>query len=207
MPLEESCCPNSSEPLEQTIEEKLKAIKPYNNCRSCKHFIRVNFETAQNVMHRQGFCLLGALAGDYGLYYSRSVTDCMGFVFDETHYKIALAETTLEENKKAFCNSIKDRRSKNYKLIEPLMEATTKYIEEVRSKHAGYASMLAMRDVEVTAHKYYRDNHADEYVEVYKMVTLRKADYTKFLAKIAVQIHDEFCKCDHIEFKPEGDAK
>lgn len=57
-----------------------------------------------------------------------------------------------------------------------------------------------MREVEVTAHKYYRDVHSDGYLKVYHMVTLRKADYNKFLAKIATLVHDEFCKCDKIEY-------
>jgi hypothetical protein len=186
----------------ETIETKLKTIvPPYNACRSCEHFIRVNFEGPKNVMHRQGFCILGGLEGDYGLYYSRSAADCMGFVFSENHAKIASAEETLNENEKEFCRSIRDKRSKNYKLIEPLLAATAKYIDEVKTKHVGYASMLAMHDVEITAHKYYRENHQDEYMNVYNMVDFRKPVYLKFLAKISVQIHNEFCKCDKIEVK------
>ena len=190
---------------EKTIEEKIKSIARYNACRSCKHFIRVNFEGVKNVVHRQGFCLLGGLEGDYGLCVSRSAAECMGFVFDENHFNITTAEQSLKEAQEKFCESIRDKRSRNYKLIEPMMEATTKYIEDVKAKHVGYASMLAMHDVEITARKYYRENHSDEYMKVYNMVNLRKADYLKFLAKMSVAIHDEFCKCDKIEFK-EGET-
>lgn len=65
---------------------------------------------------------------------------------------------------------------------------------------------MAMREVEVTALKYYREENTDKYLECYKMVTLKKADYLKFVAKISVQLHDKFCDCDKLEFKEDGGA-
>ena len=134
----------------------------YNDGRSCKHFIRVNFDSPRNVMHRQGFCILGQLEGNYGLYYSSSgCTTCMGYVFSKEHNEIAVAEQHLSENEKEFCHSIRDKRSKNYKLIEPLLKETQEYIKNVKSEHAGLAYMLSMREVEVTAHKYFREMHSE----------------------------------------------
>ncbi len=189
----------------ETIESKIKDMSKYNGCRACKHFIRVNFESPMNVMHRQGFCILGQLEGDYHLYYSSGGgTTCMGYVFSQYHNDIDIAERQLNENEKEFCHSIRDKRSKNYKLIEPLIAETQEYIKKVKTEHMGLGYMLSMREVEVTAHKYFRDTHSEEYLKVYQMVTLRKADYNKFLAKIAVKIHGEFCTCNKIEYT-EGD--
>ena len=187
-----------------TPEETLKEIPVTKHCRNCLHFLRVNFEEVRNVMNRQGFCILGNLKGDYGLYVSFSCVDCMGYIFSQEHDEIHRAEQALKENERVFCESIRDRRSKNYKLIEPLIKETQEYINKVRTEHVGYASMLAMREVEITAHKFYRENNKDEYMRVYKMVSLRKPDYNKFLAKISVAIHDEFCKCDHMCYNPEA---
>jgi hypothetical protein len=191
---------------EPTIEEKIKAIAHYNACRVCQHFIRVNFEGARNVYHRQGFCILGQLEGNYGLYHSCSATECMGYILSQEHANIALAEESLNEREKEFVRSTQDKRSKNYKLIEPLMAKTEEFIQQAQQKNAGLASMMAMRKVETTAHEWFRENHGAEFISVYKMVTLRKSDYNKFLAKVALLIHDEFCKCDKIEFRPEGDG-
>ncbi|MDD2246403.1 MAG: hypothetical protein PHC39_04895 [Proteiniphilum sp.] len=190
---------------EQTIETKLKELKPYNGCRSCLHFIRVNFDSVKNVSYRQGFCILGALVGDYGLCVSRSSADCMGYIFSKEHNDIAVAERALGEDEDKFVKSGGDRRSKNYKLIEPLREETKKFIQATQQKHAGLASMMAMREVEITARNWFRENHQDDYLKVYQMVSLRKSDYNKYLAKVSVMIHDEFCGCDKIEWKPEGE--
>jgi len=51
------------------IEEKIQALAG-NACRGCAHFIRVNFDSLYNVTNRQGFCILGQLEGDWGLYVS-----------------------------------------------------------------------------------------------------------------------------------------
>jgi hypothetical protein len=189
---------------EPTIEEKIKAIAKYNRCRVCLHFIRVNFEGLRNVYHRQGFCVLGQLEGNYGLYYSCSGAECMGYIISAEHSKIALAEETLKETEKKFVESTTDKRSKNYKLIEPLMQKTEEFIQKTQGKSPGLAAMIAMRKTETTAHEWFRENNQQGFIDAYNMVSLRKSDYAKFLAKIAVEIHDEFCKCDKIEFNADG---
>lgn len=190
----------------EDIETKLKAIEGRNFCRACHHFIRVNNETVQNVMHRQGFCVLGGLVGDYGLYYSRSASECMGFLLDNTHYDIAMAEQALSDGERDFSHSVNDKRSTNYKKIAPLVEETRKYIASVKKENVGHGTIMAMREVEVTALKYYREVNQKKYFEVYNMVTLKKSDYLKFVAKISVQLHDKFCDCDKLEFKEDGGA-
>ncbi|MDD3019812.1 MAG: hypothetical protein PHX61_02375 [Alphaproteobacteria bacterium] len=167
-------------------------------------FIRVNFEGPRNVYRRQGFCMLGQLEGDYGLYYSCSSAECMGYIVSAEHSKIALAEETLNEMEKKFVESTTDKRSKNYKLIEPLMQKTEEFIQKTQEKSPGLAAMMAMRKTETTAHEWFRENNQQGFIDAYNMVSLRKSDYSKFLAKIAVAIHDEFCKCDKIEFNADG---
>ena len=191
---------------DESIETKIKSIEGRNFCRACTHFIRVNNDTAYNVMHRQGFCILGRLEGGYSLYYSCSASECMVFLFNQNHYEITMAEQKLSEDEKAFAHSVNDKRSANYKKIAPLVEETRKYIESVKSKNVGLGTIMAMREAEVTAHKYFRENNQESYLTVYKMVSLRKSDYLKFLAKVSVKIHDEFCKCDKIEVKEVPDV-
>lgn len=186
--------------MDELIETKIKNIEGRNFCRACHHFIRVNNETVQNVMHRQGFCILGQLEGNYSLYYSCSASECVGFLLDNAHYDIAMAEQKLSEDEKAFAHLVNDKRSSNFKRIAPLVEETRKYIESVKSKNVGLGTIMAMREAEVTALKYFRENNQERYLDVYKMVNLRKAEYLRFVAKISVQIHDEFCKCDKIEY-------
>lgn len=190
---------------QESIEEKLKQIEGRNYCRACEHFIRVNFDTYKNVVHRQGFCILGRLEGDYSLYVSCSASECMGFLFSQKHHDIQMAEQKLSDEDKEFGRSVSDKRSKNYKLIEPLIKDTQKYIEDMKVKHVGLAYVMEMREVEITAHKYFYETRSDNYRDVFNMVSLRKSDYCKFLAKISVKIHDEFCKCDKIEFKENGE--
>ena len=186
---------------EETTETKLKAIEGRNFCRACKHFIRVNNDTVQNVMHRQGFCILGRLECDYSLYVSCSAAECMGFLFDQNHYDISMAEQALSDGEKDFSYSVNDKRSTNYKKIAPLIEETRKYIASVKKENVGLGTIMAMREAEVTARKYYREVNSDKYLECYKMVTLKKSDYLRFVARISVQLHDAFCNCDKIEFK------
>ena len=192
--------------MTEDLETKLKAIEGRRYCRACHHFIRVNYDTVQNVMHRQGFCILGELEGNYSLYYSCSASECMGFVFDQKHYDIAMAEQALSEGEREFSHSVNDKRSANYKKVAPLIEETRKYIASVKKENVGLGTIMAMREVEVTAHKYYREANTDKYLECYKMVSLKKSEYLRFVAKVSVQLHDEFCKCDKIEFKDKESA-
>jgi hypothetical protein len=61
--------------------------------------MRVNFDSAYNVTNRQGFCILGQLEGDWGLYVSSSIsTKCAGFIFSEDHAKIHEAERKLTDD-------------------------------------------------------------------------------------------------------------
>ena len=197
----------SEEVLQQepTIEERIKQIKGHNQCRICKHFIRLNFEETMRVYHRQGFCMLGQLEGDFGVYVSCSVgANCMGFVYSEDHYKIQMAEQNIREEMEAFCKSCEDKRTSNYKLIEPLMEAHKEFFKDAQKQPAGIAGLYASRKAHQIAREWFEKNHEEEYLRIRNMVNLRKSDYSKFLAKITVQIHDQFCSCDKIEFNPEG---
>ena len=125
----------------------------------------------------------------------------MGFLFDQNHYDIAMAEQELSDGEKDFSRSCDDKRSTNYKKVAPLVEETRKYIASVKKESVGLGTIMAMREVEVTALKYYREINQKRYFEVYDMVTLKKSDYLKFVARISVQLHDKFCDCDKLEFK------
>ena len=187
----------------QPPEQKLKELADRAYCRNCLHYIRVNYDTIDNVVNRQGFCLIGRCEGDFSLYMSCSCSECVGYILSDDHYKITLAEKELEQRCKEFADSCDDKRTTNYKLIEPMRAETQKYIESVAQKHKGLAYIMSMREVETTARKYFKEAHKDEYWNVYKMVDLKKSDYLKFIARMILKLHDEFCECGGIEFKDE----
>lgn len=182
--------------------EQLKEIKPCN-CRACHHFHRVNFEGVKNVSVRQGFCILGMLEGDYSLFVSSSQSkECEGFLFSERNSQISKAEDELKEGLKEFQNSVQDKRTRNYKLLEPLLKKHESFFKACQNS-PGMAHHLATIKINVIAAEMYRDLNKDKFLEVYNMVSLRKTEYRKFLAQVAVEIHDRFCDCHSIEFTPD----
>lgn len=186
---------------ENLLFERLNEIK-HCACRACHHFHRVNHDGMKNVSCRQGFCMLGMLEGNYSLYISSSQSkECEGFLFDERNFQISKAEDELGEGLKEFQNSVRDKRTRNYKLLEPLLKKHEAFFQACQ-KSPGIANFLAAQKIQVLASEMYRDLNKDKYLNVYIMVSLRKADYRKFLAQVSVEIHDRFCDCHSIEFNP-----
>lgn len=183
---------------DETIEDKIKKCTDTHGCRVCKHFIRVNYDGIENVSHRQGFCVLGGLEGNYGLYYSKTAKDCCGYIFSKPHEIITTSETNLSKQMSEFEHRCEDKRTNDYKLIEPLFEETRKYIQAMG--HKGIAQIAAMNEVRITANRYYREKNQNDFLEVYRMVSLKKSDYLKFVARVALKIHDEFCDCDKLVY-------
>lgn len=185
------------------LEERLKNL-PVNRCRACEHFVRVNFDGYENVMNRQGFCLLGQLDGEYSLYVSTSRSgDCMGFILSEKNLTITEAEHQLNRDVNDYISRLGDKRTADYKEIEPLLKAHQKFIESTENKYKGLAWMHAEMAIREVGCKHFRELNTERYKDIYHMVSLRKADYSKFLAKLSIEIHDQFCKCQKIEFKEE----
>lgn len=177
------------------IEAKIEALAP-NRCRGCAHFIRVNFETYYNVTNRQGFCLLGQLEGDWGLYVSTSGShNCAGFIFSEETAKIHAAERELSDDLHDFLHTLHDKRTANYKAIQPLIEAHKEFFESVRDEPGDTAWVLADQEVQKLGAGHFKTAHKERFKEIYHMVSLKKVHYMRFLAGVSVQIHDRFCDC------------
>ncbi|MCK5344861.1 MAG: hypothetical protein KAR20_15730 [Candidatus Heimdallarchaeota archaeon] len=183
------------------IEEKLKEFQ-YNSCRICNHYIRVNDKSANNVGNRRGFCILGQLDGDYGLYISSSVSrECMGFIYDEEVYKISKAEADIKEEERKYLHSLEDRRTNNHKLIKPVYDAHVEYLRASQDKINGTAWVGAIREFRRVACDHFEDINKERFYEIQRMVTLFESDYMKFMAQVSVEIHNRFCKCDCVEAK------
>lgn len=186
---------------DETLLEQLNEIK-HCNCRDCHHFYRVNFEGVKNVGNRKGFCILGMLEGDYTLFVSSNQSkECEGFLLNVKNSQITKAEKELNEGIKEFQNSVHDKRTRNYKLLEPLLKKHESFFLACQ-KSPGSSHFLANQKTKVLAAEMYRDLNKDRFFEVYNMVNLKNADYRKFLALVAVVIHDKFCDCHSIEFNP-----
>lgn len=186
---------------DQTIEQKIKDLADRAYCRNCLHYIRVNYDSINNVVNRQGFCLLGRCEGDFSLYVSCGCSECMGYVLSKEHYDITFAEKKIDRESEAFAESCEDKRTANYKVIEPLRAETRKYIEAVAQKQRCLANIMTMREIRTTAMRYFREAHKEDYLAVYRMVDLKKSDYLRYIAKITVSLHDKFCECGRIEVK------
>lgn len=177
-------------------------------CRICRHFIRVNDDSYRNVVNRQGFCLLGCLEGDYSLRVSSSVGNkCMGFIFDERNYQITKAERDLDHEWNEYLQSLHDHRSRNYKDLKPVIEAQKDFYEKAAGLKGGMAFMLQDMKTRGIGCDVFRENHKEQFKEVYNMVSLGKRDYLKFIARVSIEIHDRFCNCDAIAFNEEGKKK
>jgi hypothetical protein len=162
--------------------------------------MRVNFDSAYNVTNRQGFCILGQLEGDWGLYVSCSIsTTCAGFVFSAENTKIHEAERQLSKDQFEFIHSLYDKRTANYKAIKPLIAAHKEFAESISKGQSAGARMIADTEVRKLGGKYFEELHKDRFWEVYRMVALKKTHYMRFLAGVSVQIHDKFCDCGKIE--------
>lgn len=122
----------------------------------------------------------------------------MGFLFSEEHQKITDAETNLTKMMSEFEHRCDDKRTSEYKRIEPMLDETRKYIQSV--EHKGLSMIAAMRETKITANKYYRKEHEKEILEIFRMVKIKKTDYLKFLAKVSLQIHNEYCDCDRLDY-------
>lgn len=174
---------------------------PVCRCRMCHHFQRVNFDDYRNVTNRQGFCILGQLEGSYGLYVSNSRSyDCMGYLFCDEHANITRAENGLSNDMDDFLHSIEDKRTKNCKLIQPVIDAQTEFFKQ-DDKYDGPAWLMALQELRRFGGEYFIKINKERYQEVYHMVSLRKTDYNKFLAQVSVEIHNRFCDCDCTEAK------
>lgn len=185
-------------------DEELKEHSA-NKCRNCRHFKRVNFHGIDNVMNRQGFCILGELEGDYSLYMSSSNSrECMAYIFDDAHFKITKAEKQLSEDVDKFTNSLNDGRTTNHGQYEPVMSAHMGYFENVVGKGAGSSWMAAHMERRRFGYEQFKKDNSKRFFEVRDMVILNKSDYLKFLAKFSVEIHNQFCDCDTIGL--DGDA-
>jgi len=182
--------------LMSEIEERIRAL-PGNACRVCAHFIRVNSNDLHNVMNRQGFCILGRLEGDWGLYVSASVsTSCKGFVYSEENARIHDAERQLSDELHEFTHSLYDKRTANYKAVKPLLAAHKEFANSINKGASRMESDLAIRKF---ASEHFENMHRERFWEVYHMVSLKKSHYLRFLARVSVQVHDEFCECGKIE--------
>lgn len=178
------------------IEEKIQALAS-NACRGCAHFMRVNSDNLYNVMNRQGFCILGQLEGDWGLYVSSSVsTSCKGFIYSEENARIHDAERKLSDDLREFAHSLYDQRTANYKAVKPLLAAHKEFANSINKGASRMESDLAIRKF---ASEHFENMHRERFWEVYHMVSLKKSHYLRFLAKVSVQVHDEFCECGKIE--------
>lgn len=180
------------------IEDKIKELNALK-CRVCKHFIRVNFEGYHNVPNRQGFCILGQLEGDFGLYVSSSISkECMGYVFDKHTCAIAEAEKQLSTDLNQFIHDLEDGRTSTHKLSEPLRIAQKNYIKAFHGSPDGTAGFMAMQILRKEGVDHFRKLHEDRYMNIYRMVSLQKTDYNKFLAQLTHALHDELCVCEVI---------
>lgn len=179
----------------ENIIEKL----PKRRCRDCVNFIRIN-EPDKVVYSRRGFCLYGRLEGEWSLYISSSTSgDCQGFIFSIEHNRITNAERALQQMEREFIHKCHDRRTKEYKLIKPLLEATKEYGSTIWDR-PGLNEMKAFFKVDIIVKQYLREEHRETYRDVRDMVSLWKDHYMKFMAQLSIEIHDRFCDCDKLVF-------
>jgi hypothetical protein len=184
------------------IKDELKKM-PNNGCRICKNFVRVNQDHFKNVVNRRGFCLLGRLEGDYSLYTNGGNVDdeCMGYVPDQLIYNIFKAEQDLSNDENNFVSTLGDRRSKNYKLIKPVIDGYENIYKQGRTDHFGINFLWDLNKERMVGREWFYSKNIERYKEVYEMVSIKQTDYNKFISKVSVEIHKWFCDCDCVEFK------
>jgi len=100
-----------------------------------------------------------------------------------------------------YLDSLRDKRTKNYKDISPLLDAHKQFFIDAQKQPAGVAWMMAYNKTREIGFDHFLRTHEGKYLEIYKMVSIKKNHYQSFLAKLSLHLHDEFCSCDQFEFK------
>jgi hypothetical protein len=92
-----------------------------------------------------------------------------------------------------------DKRTANYKAIKHLIAAHKEFAENISKGQSDVAWMMSDLQIRKFGSEYFERLHNERYWEVYRMVSLKKAHYMRFLAGVSMQIHDKFCECGKIE--------
>jgi len=125
----------------------------------------------------------------------------MGFILNENNLAITEAECQLNRDVDKYLETLRDKRTTNYKEIEPLLKDHQVFLEKTENKPQGLAWLHAEMQIRKVGCEHFRELNEKRYRDIYNMTLLRKADYSKFLAKLSIEIHDQFCKCQKLEFK------
>ena len=118
--------------------------------------------------------------------------------------KITIAEDQLSNDMDDFLYSLEDKRTKNSKLAQPIIDAQTAFFKQNEHMRDSMGWIKALQNMKKIGGNFFIKSNEDQYHEVYNMVSLRKTDYNKFLAQVSVEIHNRFCDCDCIGVK-QGD--
>ncbi|VVB61698.1 Uncharacterised protein [uncultured archaeon] len=110
----------------------------------------------------------------------------------------------MDRGEKDYLETLEDKRCKNYKDIKPLLEAHAEYFEKTQNKFKGVAWMDAHMAIRIVGCEHFWEMNQERFRAVYNMVSLKKSDYSKFVAKLSIEVHDQFCKCDKLQFNQGG---
>jgi hypothetical protein len=178
--------------------EKLDEIKI--SCRNCQNFVLFNKDhNSLRVLNRQGFCLYGQMEGDFSPYIGSSQAGtCKGYVFCSELNILWELEKDLRQKLANLLRAIQDRRTKEYKEIKPFLDGLQEY-KEVKHAKSGDRYFTSWRIEEKIATKYFEREHIDEYKFLFHAVKLFKHDYNKFISRVMVEVHDQFCDCRKLE--------
>jgi len=169
-------------------------IDPFEgSCRNCKHYYRVKKDLSmRNVMNSQGFCSLGQLCGDYGLYISSSsARDCQGFIKDDYNTETREKERELSTAQDDFRFALEDKRTKEYQLVKNrfIDKEEVKKFFDMKDKDQWVALHMNRHVVEAFTNFFY-ETHQDKFEWLWHRKFISQKDYHIFLNKLRTEFND-----------------
>jgi len=154
-------------------------------CRSCKFFIRVRRNGDFKRIRRQGFCILGELCGDFGLYISSSIAgECKAFVLDEYNHTTTKKEDVLLTKWNDFRYKMSDKRTKEYKQIKGVIGAMDEYLDLYRLSLLDKYTLGLHHKAVGFAYDVFVKLNRKKYKEIFDRKAMRIKKYRRILGTI-----------------------
>jgi len=165
------------------------------SCRMCRHFSRVKEDGDFRKIRRRGFCVLGQLEGNFGLYISSSsAEDCPAFMLDDYNYETTMMEFELAEKWNEFMHRIRDGRTREARELKKVIETMADYLKIENAVSKGIAGIRAHRKAMALAYEYFVEKHEEEFRKLWERRAMNIKDYYNILAAISRVLEDVISK-------------
>jgi len=156
------------------------------SCRACGHYVRV-WESWDKMPNNRGFCVLGNLDGDWGLYVSSNEgLTCKGYIGDPYNLETLRLETELNKEWIDIKHNLLDGRKK---LTRKLSKAIPDLSDIFKNAKKQRNVMGYMGDFQMgigLVWKWFNAEHEPKFQVIRKRTRTRKTSYYQVLGDISL---------------------